>query len=165
MAYPLEAILTNGGTIRVKVVSPKRPLRLLKLHGSLNWSLTASGNLQLVLDPYFNREDDELCIVPPLWQKSFDDAPFHDIWIDARSRLTTTKALMLIGYSLPLTDVYTQALLRIDVQTLDFLLIANPDREARGRIKRALRSALRPTTRIVELDGIRDVGELLPEPA
>jgi len=140
---------------------PKRPLRLLKLHGSLNWWVEPRGGLELLLDPYLNRDADQFCIVPPLWQKSFDRAPFHEIWIDARSRLTTTKALLLVGYSLPLTDVYTQALLRIDVQALDFLLIANPDAEARTRIKRALRSALTTSTRIVELETMCDVGTLL----
>jgi hypothetical protein len=103
--------------------------------------------------------------LPPLWQKSFEQSPFHDLWLDARRQLTATKALLILGYSLPLTDVYTQALLRIDVQPLDFLLlIANPDSEARSRIRRALRSGLTRSTRIVELEDMARVGSLLGAP-
>lgn len=140
---------------------PKEGHRLLKPHGSLNWRVPPGGRLELVADPYAARPDGELAIVPPLWQKSFESYPFHDIWLSARGSLTTTKALLVIGYSLPLTDVYTQAMLRLDVQRLDFLLIANPDSSARARIKRVLRSALRPTTRVVELDSMEEVGRLL----
>jgi hypothetical protein len=70
----------------------------------------------------------------------------------------------ILGYSLPVTDVYTQALLRIDVQPLDFLLIANPDSEARSRIRRVLRSGLTRSTRIVELEDMARVGSLLGAP-
>lgn len=139
---------------------PKQGLRLLKLHGSLNWRVQ-NEKLGLLADPYCRRGDGELALVPPLWQKSFDDHPFTALWRSARTALTSTKALLFIGYSLPLTDVYTQAMLRIDVQALDFLLIANPDDEARARIKRVLRSALRPTTRIVEVETMADIGHLL----
>jgi hypothetical protein len=136
--------------------------RVLKLHGSLNWRVGTDGGLRLLRLPYARRQrDGDLCIVPPLWQKSFDRRPFREIWIAARRSLTATKALLLIGYSLPLTDQYTQALLRIDVQELDFLLLANPDSNARQRIKRVLRPALRPGTVIVELDTMEAVGRLL----
>jgi hypothetical protein len=139
---------------------PKQGLRLLKLHGSLNWRVSGAG-VRLLSDPYARRPDGELCIVPPLWQKSYDESPFHGLWVAARRLLATRKALIFIGYSLPPTDVYTQALLRIDVPNLDFLLIVNPDGPARGRIKRVLRSALRPSTRVVELDYIHQLAPLL----
>ena len=140
---------------------PVKQIKLLKLHGSMNWGMDAKGRLQLLARPYDSRPEDELCIVPPLWQKSFDDPPFHDVWMAAREQLTSTKALLMVGYSLPLTDVYTQAMLRIDVQPLDFLLIANPDAEARERIRRVLRSAITTGTRVVEIEDMEEVGELL----
>jgi hypothetical protein len=155
-AGDLNAWKDHTGTGRF----PKTGHFLLKPHGSLNWCLD-EGQLKLLPDPYERREEGALCIVPPLWQKSFDASPFHDIWLKARRYLTATKALIVVGYSLPTTDVYTQAMLRIDVQELDFLLIANPDNAARARLKRVLRSALAPTTRVVELDGLSDIGKLL----
>lgn len=136
--------------------------QLLKLHGSLNWRHDGQQQLNLVEDPYARRQGDEaLCIIPPLWQKSFDVPPFHDLWMSSRRLLTTRRAVLFIGYSLPPTDVYTQAMLRIDVPELDFLLVANPDPEARARLKRVLQSALRPSTRVVELERMSDVGMLL----
>jgi hypothetical protein len=142
---------------------PKQGLRLLKLHGSLNWKKRLDGGIDLLPDPYVSRTDGELCIVPPLWQKSYEEEPFHALWLATRRLLATRKALVMIGYSLPTTDVYTQALLRIDVPDLDFLLIANPDESARTRIKRVLRSALRPNTRVVELNSIGELGILLSD--
>jgi hypothetical protein len=139
---------------------PIQGLRVLKLHGSLNWRVSGD-RLELLDVPYVRRPDGELVLVPPLWQKSFDYHPFNALWRTARAALTSTKALLFIGYSLPLTDVYTQAMLRIDVTELDFILIANPDTDARARIRRVLRSALRPATRIVEVDTLDDVGRLL----
>ncbi len=87
-----------------------------------------------------------------------------DLWVAARRLLATREALIFVGYSLPATDVYTQALLRIDVSELDLLLIVNPDPLARGRIKRVLHSALRPSARIAELEYIHEFGPLLPSP-
>jgi hypothetical protein len=141
---------------------PKQGLRLLKMHGSLNWDIDDEGAVRLIDAPYAGREKNErLCIVPPLWRKSFDEAPFSSVWSGARALVPSRKALLLIGYSLPTTDVYTQAMLRIDVDALEFLLIANPDADARARIRRVLRSAVRPSTRVLELESMADVGKLL----
>jgi hypothetical protein len=153
----VDAWIDHSGTGRFV----KEGHRLLKLHGSLNWRLDGQQRLELVDDPYARRAADELCIIPPLWQKSFENPPFHDLWISSRALLTTRKALLFIGYSLPATDVYTQAMLRIDVPELDFLLIANPDSEARARLKRVLQSALKSSTRVVELERMSDVGTIL----
>jgi hypothetical protein len=157
-AGDLAAWRDHSGTGRF----PKQGLRLLKLHGSLNWRQPrGGGQLELLADPYQRRDEQELCIVPPLWQKSYEARPFHDLWVTTRRLLATRKALIFIGYSLPTTDVYTQAMLRIDVPELDFLLVVNPDHQARTRIRRVLRSALRPATRLVELDSISELGMLL----
>jgi hypothetical protein len=129
---------------------PNPGIRLLKPHGSLNW--TRNGNtVALRSDPYAPRPDGELLIVPPLWQKEFAEEPFQTIWSTARRVLSAVKALFVIGYSLPETDVYTQALLRLDVGPLDFLCIVNPDLQARDRVKAVLRSSIESTTHIVEL--------------
>lgn len=140
---------------------PKQGLRLLKMHGSLNWNIQ-DEKLQLIQNPYAARErGHRLCIIPPLWRRSFDAAPFLSVWSTARFVVPSRKALLVIGYSLPIIDVYTQAMLRIDVDALDFLLIANPDKEARASVRRVLRSAVRPSTRVLELGSMADVGKLM----
>lgn len=136
---------------------PDPGIRLLKPHGSLNWGQDA----ELLDDPY--RGDRALRIVPPLWQKDFSEEPYAAIWTEARRVLGSVKALIIVGYSLPETDVYTQALLRIDVGELDFLCIANPDKAARTRIKAVLRSSLNSKTHVLELDEFKDLANLLAD--
>lgn len=142
---------------------PAHPLRILKPHGSLNWARHGEA-VDLIAKEYSGREKDELVIVPPLWQKSFEEEPYQTIWQETRKTLSSVKALMVIGYSLPETDVYTQATLRIDVQALDFLCIVNPDTDARERIARVLRSAITTSTHVVEFDWLRDLAAVLPPP-
>lgn len=139
---------------------PKTSLTLLKPHGSLNWR-KASGGTRLRPDEYAAREAAELVIVPPLWIKSYDAKPFDDVWSALRRTLSTTKALIFVGYSLPTTDVYTQAALRLDVVGLDFLCIVNPDADARSRIRTVLKSAISPRTVITELDLLAELATLL----
>jgi SIR2-like domain len=140
---------------------PKRSIRLLKPHGSLNWGLSGTA-LSLRSDEYAARPEADLVIVPPLWQKSFDSEPYQTIWRETRRTLSSVKALFLLGYSLPETDVYTQATLRMDVGQLEFLCIVNPDVEARRRAMRTLRSAITTDTHVIELDRLEDLARLLP---
>jgi hypothetical protein len=139
----------------------KTSIGLLKPHGSLNWVMTDDA-LTLRADEYAARSEHELVIVPPLWQKSFDSEPYQTIWKETRRILSRTKALFVIGYSLPETDVYTQATLRMDVGPLDFLCIVNPDEDAHRRVLRTLRSSVTTTTHVVEFARLADLAALLP---
>jgi hypothetical protein len=116
----------------------------------------------LLEDEYAARPEGELVIVPPLWQKSFDAEPYRMTWQRMRQVLSAVKALFVVGYSLPETDVYTQATLRMDVRELDFLCMVNPDPAARTRIVRTLRSAITTGTHVVEFDKLADLAALLP---
>ncbi len=142
---------------------PTRAVRILKPHGSLNWG-RRNDAINLLPDEYASRAVEELVIVPPLWQKSFDEEPYQTIWQETRRTLSSVKALLVIGYSLPETDVYTQATLRMDVQELDFLCVVNPDKDARDRISRVLRSAITTSTHVVEFEWLRDLAAVLPPP-
>jgi hypothetical protein len=140
---------------------PRRSISLLKPHGSLNWVLE-SNDLSLTANEYEARDEEELVIVPPLWQKSFDAEPYQTIWQEMRRVLSSVKALFIIGYSLPETDVYTQATLRIDVGELEFLCIVNPDQQARQRAARTLRSSITTETHLVEFSQLAELAALLP---
>jgi hypothetical protein len=151
---------SHGGTGRF----PQKSIRILKPHGSLNWKRGAAAGWELLSDEYCDRPDEELIFVPPLWQKSFDEEPYQTVWRETRGTLSKVKALFLIGYSLPETDVYTQATLRMDVGPLDFLCIVNPDREVRARIVRTLRSSVTTATHLVEFERLADFAGALPPP-
>ncbi len=140
----------------------KQTIQLLKPHGSFNWRRTTKRTIALREDEYEERAAHELVIVPPLWQKSFEDEPYPSIWRAATIALSSVKALFVVGYSMPETDVYTQATLRIDIENLDFLCVVNPDPTARRRILGTLSGALSPSTHIVELGAMRDLAALFP---
>ena len=137
---------------------PRTGIRLLKPHGSLNWR-REPGGMTLIRDEYAPRNPDDLEIIPPLWQKRFDESPYEAIWEKTRGALSTARALVVVGYSLPTTDVFTHAALRTDVDSLDVLVVVNPNREARSRLLTAVRSAISGTTRIVELDSFEDLAK------
>lgn len=142
----------------------KQSIRLLKPHGSLNWRFTTKRKIALRAAEYEDRTQEDLAIVPPLWQKSFEDEPYPSIWKAARSELSSIKALFVIGYSMPETDVYTQATLRIDVQKLDFLCVVNPDAASRRRVMQTLSGAVSSGTHVVELSTLGDLAALIPGP-
>lgn len=133
----------------------------MKPHGSFNWSRDQDGQIRLLEDEYSRREYNELVIVPPLWQKSFEEEPFPTIWSEARRLLSAVRAIFVVGYSLPETYVYTQALLRMDVGDLEFLALVNPDPEARNRLHAALRSAVTRATHVVELDTLENLAQVI----
>lgn len=155
----VDSWIQHDGTGRF----PVNPIHVLKPHGSLNWERRATG-IALLHDEYAPRGDDDLVLVPPLWQKSFDDEPYQSVWQETRRVLSSVKALIIIGYSLPETDVYTQATLRMDVGPLDFLCVVNPDVDSRDRIVRTLRSSMSTTTHYVEFDRLADLAGVLPPP-
>jgi len=159
--FPIASGAADWRTQSGRGRPPKGTIQLLKLHGSLNWHWQADA-LHLHQNAYRSRPNpDDLMIVPPLWQKRIADEPFKSMWIEARRFLASTKALIVVGYSLPETDMFTSALLRTDVQELDFLMVVNPDDEARSRVKAALTSAMTSQTFVVEMQNLEHVHDWL----
>lgn len=64
---------------------PANPIKILKPHGSLNW-VRRDGSIELREREYEKRPDKDLVIIPPLWQKSFDDEPYQTVWRATRQR-------------------------------------------------------------------------------
>lgn len=144
----------------------KESIRLLKVHGSLNWSRDDDGNVSLRSDPYEDgsRSRDE--VVPPVWNKRIsEDAVLGEIWKKARNSLRTGPVLVVVGYSVPDTDLLSQVLLRVaaaeDGKTLTHLIIVNPDYMARRKLMSVLHEALTHKTTIIELDSWNELVNLL----
>jgi hypothetical protein len=145
---------------------------LLKLHGSLNFPrpsgnepLVKVGNANLteaVSDPY---------ILPPVFNKLGSDAPIA-IWRSALARLRSAKNIVVVGYSLPRTDIYMQYFLKAalgpnsDVNRIivfDPVLFQNSDAEKamRSRYEECFAPQLRgriifnpPMYKHVDFDGV-----------
>lgn len=146
----------------------KHSIRLLKLHGSLNWQRDPAGAVALRADPYevVNRASGE--IVPPVWNKAIsNDQILSELWKSARAEFARGPVLVVIGYSVPETDQLSQALIRVsassrtDSNKLKALIVINPDRVARERFVRLVKGALQPSTVIVELSYFKELAQVL----
>jgi SIR2-like domain len=139
----------------------QHPVFLLKPHGSLNWELSASRRKVSLVDEYGPTTANS--IVPPTWDKAdVREQPWNDVWRTARGVLATARMLVVIGYSVPVTDQLSQALLRADVNNLSALVVVNPDSVGRSRIVDVFSSALMPSTTVIELDTLDEFASYLP---
>lgn len=86
-------------------VAPELIIPILKLHGSLNFAKDskASTTLESVVD--------DPQILPPLFNKN-TAALGSAIWAQALKELREAKNIVVVGYSLPQTDIYMQYFLR-----------------------------------------------------
>jgi hypothetical protein len=85
---------------------------LIKLHGSLSWELYRTKKVRMKPRPYVVRpgKRETISILPPGWDKEIARNPYKQLWQQARSRLESCKSLIVIGYSLPETDLLARAL-------------------------------------------------------
>jgi len=144
---------------------PSRSVTLLKPHGSLNWTVKSNG-VTLAAKPYQNVSA-EGRIVPPTWFKRLEEHPYASVWKRARLEVRRCKALLVIGYSVPVTDLFSRALFKAEAgsklkrEKLEVLALANPDRAARERFVDLVSGAIEPSTRILEFDGFRELVDSL----
>lgn len=88
-------------------------IKLLKLHGSINWTTTNNNK------PY---------IVPPIWNKS--DPKVRKLWNIAYKELVEAERIIIIGYSFPETDIYVKSLLALALnenKKIQHIYFINPD--------------------------------------
>jgi hypothetical protein len=139
----------------------KDPIKLLKPHGSLNWSLDQDHHRVSLVEPYDSSTQSS--IVPPTWSKSeVAEWPWQNVWRESRRALSKARLMVVVGYSVPITDQLSQALLRADVNQLQAVVIVNPDVEARRRVHDLLASALTKSSTVVELGTFQELAEALP---
>jgi hypothetical protein len=145
----------------------KQYLRVLKPHGSLHWTDIDLQNKTLALDEHGYSLPIALGnIIPPTWDKTIlGQWPWKPVWEEASRVLQKTRCLIVIGYSVPQTDLTSQALIRSSLSggALRLLVVANPDPEARSRVIDLARGAVTSRTRIVELQTLSDFGALLDQ--
>ena len=94
----------------------KSDIKLLKLHGSINWRLYKNNKVTLKARPYAVKgkrgkpDFERSAFVPPGWHKRVDKQPYSTIWRKARLEFDRCETLVIIGYSLPDTDLIARAL-------------------------------------------------------
>lgn len=121
----------SGGANKIKWRMPKPPqsmhlshVKLLKLHGSLNWYVRGSfDHLARVFDakptkvlitsrPRTNENKGFIRqIVPPIYGKFFGHSHWRDLWAKAYEQLSEADVLVVIGCSLVDTDFHLVGML------------------------------------------------------
>lgn len=148
-----------------KPVYPKHTIKLLKLHGSMNWFPVALDRKRkspprLELRERWWHQNGRLKfeIAPPEWNKPTRSGVYVPVWASARKALTEAKAMIFIGYSLPETDLPVQALLAVEENptALELLIIVNPDQQSRQRIRSVLQRRLDAKTRVLSFERLKD---------
>lgn len=126
-------------------------LEILKLHGSLNfpsekWPDDKNFNVAEVLD--------QPKILPPIFNKMTTDAPVAGMWKIAMERLRSAKNVIIVGYSLPSTDIYMQYFLKSALgpnQNLNKIFVFDPvlfsDCEAAENMKNRYAACFSPQLR------------------
>lgn len=139
-------------------------IKLLKMHGSLNWNRNGD-NVVLRKLPYdIGAARNEGEIIPPVWNKLISkDKVYKKIWKQARTCLRESRILIVIGYSVPETDLMSQALIRVETseKTKDCIVIVNPNQEDRLKFRKLVSSSIGPNTRIIELETLLDLKKYL----
>ena len=150
----------------------KSQIQLLKLHGSLNWVLYKTGNIRLKPRPYVVRSRsgkpvyDKAEILPPGWHKRVDRSPYNSIWRQARLKLEKCASLVIIGYSLPETDLIARALFlevvrsrRANNNFIKELHVADISQSAKNRILDLFVPALGPTGVVFRYDEAKQLAQ------
>lgn len=146
----------------------KSSILLLKLHGSLNW---APGNrIKIKKLPLMVRARnsggpaiERVLILPPGWNKKIYKRPFNSLWAMARNKLEHCTRLVIIGYSLPETDLLAQALFAEIIRSrsgrgefLRELHLADPSQNVMDRFAELFTPALGARGSIFRYSGIKE---------
>lgn len=115
----------------------------------MRWLLVRDGKFEAV------------SVLPPGWNKRIDLNPYRRIWRQARLRLEQCHSLLIIGYSLPETDLLAKALFAEVVRVragrerfLDQLILVDPNAAVRAKFVRLFTRALGPHARVLQLDSL-----------
>ena len=109
-------------------------VEVLKLHGSVNWTIPKGARTKIdVLPDYRAVVDAGLTpqLIPPTWKKDSRGA-FNDIWDRSLRALTGATRVVVIGFSIPATDQHFKYLLAAGLQenySLREIVFVNPEIE------------------------------------
>ncbi|MGH9700893.1 MAG: SIR2 family protein [Candidatus Acidiferrales bacterium] len=153
----------------------KSKIQLLKLHGSLNWELYPTGTaIRLKPRPYLvskrkgKTRFEKILILAPGWKKEVDKNPYRQFWRTARLQLEKCNTLIILGYSLPETDLLAQSLLAEVVRTraarndsLKQLHIADHEESVKERFVKLFTPAMGPHGKIFKYYDIEEFNRRL----
>lgn len=116
-------------------------LPLIKLHGSVNWK-EVPNRACITIDEH---EPDGPLIFPSWQRSSFADTVFEKLLAEARAHLRRASRIVIIGYSLPESDLYMRYLLADVLDTVEMpeIIVANrfaTESDAREQVRKMIGS-------------------------
>ncbi|SRR6266852_4815753 len=152
----------------------KSSVTLLKLHGSLGWRQYPNRQIKIKDRPYVVRKgrNEKISIIPPGWNKPIDRNPYKELWRSARQSLEGCKSLMIVGYSLPETDLLAKALFAEVIrsresrrQRLVNLFLVDRSEEVKDKFTEMFRPALGHLGKVFRYRSFEELGKMLRESA
>jgi hypothetical protein len=152
----------------------KRGLKLLKLHGSINWEQYESNrrvrmknNTYEVMTRKNTIRYSKISLLPPSWQKDINVYPYSQLWRQAGNILQNCRSLIILGYSLPETDLMAHALLAESVRRrlskkklkksyLKEVHLADPNPKVRERFINLFTPAMGATGQVFQYSDIKE---------
>ena len=147
----------------------KSKILLLKLHGSLNWEFYKNRVIRLKPRPYYVRTrngnplTEKISVLAPGWNKRIDRVPYKFFWREAHRRIEKCSKLVILGYSLPETDLLAQALFYEVVRQrslkenyLREIHFVDPMVSVRKKLLDLFIPTLGPNSKVFMYDGIED---------
>ena len=156
------------GPVHVYNNEKPSPIKLIKIHGSLNWKYCNCCN-QILLTPWDSRldlnsgnfynydaetdskleilkcpiddTDFRTLIVPPTHLKRLSNPVINHMSQEAAREIRNTKTIVFIGYSMPEADVHVKALLHKNVRPETRIIVVN------RTIDEKLKSRFRPISK------------------
>jgi hypothetical protein len=117
-----------------RIIIDKSVVEVLKLHGSINWALVGKTENKLkIFGSYTDVYDSNLIpeLIPPTWNKAFQNQQI-ELLNKAVDTIRTATRIILIGFSVPLTDLYFRFMISAGLQgniSLRKIVFVNPDIE------------------------------------
>jgi hypothetical protein len=91
-----------------KKASDNESIKLLKLHGSINWQQDIHSDRPILAGHIDGKYDP--VILPPTWEKT-PQSWLQNIWGSALGAISDATNIIIIGYSMPETDSYFKHLI------------------------------------------------------
>lgn len=121
-----------------------RAIPVNKLHGSINWAYaTGKGKGFSIYGSYTNVIDNNATpdLIPPTWRKSFDKK-MSTVWDNSVKALQTATRIIIIGFSIPETDMHFKHLIAAGLQnniSLRKIIFVSPDSQIKERASKIFR--------------------------
>jgi len=150
---PLTSRRKPGGlVIGPKQLGQRRP-HLYKLHGSLNWLWGGEGDQKTPASINDSGSDGTLysdlkpMVIPPTSSKSmfYDHRGLRAQWRSAYRQLRSASRLIVIGYSMPLSDLQVRAMLASGLRKDTELVVADYNSEVAESIAARLHNLRKGT--------------------